>query len=175
MKLDPRVQKALFEIHFIQRYEGLSNSYDEKRTSDDQRLEYLDLETTMDCITNLGYSASFDGKEKFFKTNDEQIGVYKFRIHIVLSVGMVDFIWVVQENGKYILGDPVGIFTRLMIHPDYRIKKPIFGEYEDLDEIFQIGFKMFEDFKEALVNTGELYEVKIDITKLTPKYRVYCF
>lgn len=175
MKLDPRVQKALFEIHFIQQYEKLSNSFDSKRTPRNERLRYLDLETTMDCITKLGYTASFNGKEKFFKMKDQQVGQYKFRMHIALDAGMVELIWVVMENAEIILGDPVGIFSQLMIHPDYRIMDPIFGTYEDLDEIFRIGFKMFENFKEALVNTGELYEVKIDITKLTPKYRCVLF
>lgn len=175
MELDPRVKMALFQIHFIQRYEKLSNLFDATKTPDDQRLEHLDLETTMDCITELGYVASFDGKEKFFKTKDEQIRQYKFRMHIALHWGMVELIWVVRENKDYILGDPLGVFSRLMVDPDYRIKKPIFGEYEDLDEIFRISFKMFEDFKEALVNIDELYQVKIDISKLNVKYKCVLF
>ncbi len=29
-------------------------------------------------------------------------------------------------------------------------QKPIFSTYEDLDEIFRIGFELYEDFKKAL-------------------------
>ena len=64
---------------------------------------------------------------------------------------MVDIVWIVKENNELILGLPLGEFARLMINPDYKIKKPIFGTYEDLDEIFRISFQMFEDFKYALV------------------------
>lgn len=37
-----------------------------------------------------------------------------------------------------------------MIAPNYKIKKPIFGTYEDLDEIVESVFKLFEDFKKAM-------------------------
>ena len=37
-----------------------------------------------------------------------------------------------------------------MIAPNYKIKKPIFGTYEDLDEIVESVFKLFEDFKKAI-------------------------
>ena len=42
------------------------------------------------------------------------------------------------------------ISSRLMIAPNYKIKKPIFGTYEDLDEIVESVFKLFEDFKKAM-------------------------
>lgn len=63
---------------------------------------------------------------------------------------MAYIVWIVKENNKLILGLPLGEFPRLMISPDYKIKKPIFGTYEDLDEIFRISFQMFEEFKHAL-------------------------
>ena len=64
---------------------------------------------------------------------------------------MVDLVWIVKESGKLILGLPISEYSRLMIAPDYKIKKPIFGTYEDLDEIFESCFKLFEEFKLALV------------------------
>ena len=39
----------------------------------------------------------------------------------------------------------LGVFA-----PNYKIKKPIFGTYEDLDEIVESVFKLFEDFKKAM-------------------------
>ena len=77
---------------------------------------------------------------------------YTFSANIILDNGMVDLVWIVKENGNLILGLPIGEYSRLLIAPNYRIKKPIFGTYEDLDEIFESCFKIFEEFKIALVS-----------------------
>ena len=76
---------------------------------------------------------------------------YMFSINIILDSGMVDIVWIVKENDKLILGLPFGEFSRLLVDPKYKIKKPVFGTYEDLDEIFCISFQMYEDFKCALI------------------------
>ena len=34
---------------------------------------------------------------------------------------------------------------------NYRIKKPVFGTYEDLEDILKTAFGMYEDFKLAFV------------------------
>ena len=65
---------------------------------------------------------------------------------------MVDLVWIVKDNGKLIQGLPIGEYSRLMIAPNYKIKKPIFGTYEDLDKIFEVSFDMFEDFKQKLTS-----------------------
>ena len=64
---------------------------------------------------------------------------------------MVDLVWIVKENENLILGLPVGEYSRLIINSNYRIKKPIYATYEDLDKIFQITFQLFEDFKKAII------------------------
>ena len=70
-------------------------------------------------------------------------------------------VWIVKEDNMLILGLPIGEFSRIIFSPDYRIKKPIFGTYEDLDEIFCAGFQMFEDFKRTLVaDQTEYQEIK---------------
>ena len=35
---------------------------------------------------------------------------------------------------------------------NYKIQKPIFGTYEDIEEILKIAFKMYEDFKEQIID-----------------------
>ena len=151
IELNSKIKSVLENIHFIERYENLSNIYNDKRTPLDDRLRYIDGEIIIDSLTHLGYKAGFDSKEKFFKIKEEKIGKYIFAANIILYGGMVDLIWIVKENDKLILGMPIGEYSRLMIDPKYRIKKPIFGTYEDLDEIFQISFQLFEDFKQMLI------------------------
>ncbi len=152
MELNAKVKLALEEIHFIERYENLSNIYNDKKTPLDERLRYFDGEIIIDSLTQLGYKVDFNSEEKFFKIIEEQIGKYTFAANIILDCGMVDLVWIVKENGTLILGMPIGQYSRLMIDPKYRIKKPIFGTYEDLDEIFKIAFEMYEDFKVAFLN-----------------------
>lgn len=64
---------------------------------------------------------------------------------------MIDLVWIVKENGKLLLGAPWGTYSRRLIDISYRIKKPIFGTYEDLEEILTITFEMYEEFKRLLI------------------------
>ncbi len=63
---------------------------------------------------------------------------------------MVDLVWVVREDGELLLGAPWGIYSRRLVDSSYRIKKPVFGTYEDLEQILKITFKMYEDFNIVL-------------------------
>lgn len=151
IELNPKIKKALLDINFIKRYEFLSNSFDDVKTPLKERLHYYDGEIIIESINQLGYTVQFEPKEKYFKIQEQQIKNYAFAINLILDGGMADIVWIVKENNKLILGLPLGEFSRLIISPDYKIKKPIFGTYEDLDEIFRISFLMFEDFKNALI------------------------
>ncbi len=152
IKLNSKINKALLDIDFIKRYECLSNAFDNEKTPSKERLRYFDGELIIDSISQLGYVVDFEPKEKYFKIKEQQIKNYTFAINIILDGGMVDIVWIVKENNELILGLPLGEFSRLMVSPDYRIKKPIFGTYEDLDEIFHTSFQIFEDFKCALIH-----------------------
>ena len=57
----------------------------------------------------------------------------------------------VRENGELLLGEPWFAYSRRLIDVNYRIKKPVFGTYENLEEILGIAFGMYEDFKKALI------------------------
>lgn len=151
IKLDEKINKALSEIDFIKRYECLSKKFDSTKTPSNERLRYFDGELIIDSIKHLGYVVDFETKEKYFKTKEEQIENYSFSVNIILDSGMTDIVWIVKKNQELILGLPIGEFSRMMISPDYKIQKPIFGTYEDLEEIFNVVFKMYEDFKYALI------------------------
>ena len=81
---------------------------------------------------------------------EEHIGKYSFGFHIILRDGTADLVWIVREGDVLLLGSPWGTYSRRLIDVDYRIKKPVFGTYEDLEAILKIAFEMYEDFKCAL-------------------------
>lgn len=151
IELNPKVKEALSDIDFVNKYEQISKCFDDKRTPRSERLRYLDGEIIMESIAQIGYKVDLEPKEKYFKLEEEWIKDHAFSANIILDNGMVDLVWIVKESGKLILGLPISEYSRLMIAPDYKIKKPIFGTYEDLDEIFESCFKLFEKFKLALV------------------------
>jgi len=151
VELNFKIKAALVKIDFIKRYEELSDKFNAERTPSSNRLVYIDGEEVLETIQDLGYSPLFDAKEKFYKIKEEKMGRFALGVHIILQGGMVDIVWVVKENGELLLGAPWGTYSRRLINSSYRIKKPIFGTYEDLEEILKITFKMYEDFKSALI------------------------
>ncbi len=152
IELRPKIKKALLDIDFVNKYEQISKCFNDKRTPSNERLRYFDGEIIIESISQNGYMVVFEPKEKYFKIKEVQMKDYTFSANIILDNGMVDLVWIVKENGNLILGLPIGEYSRLLIAPNYRIKKPIFGTYEDLDEIFESCFKIFEEFKIALVS-----------------------
>lgn len=150
IELNSKIKEALIEIDFIKRYEEVSNKFNAERTPSKSWLVYIDGEEVMEIIQDLGYSPLFDSKEKFYKIREEQVERFTLGVHIILQGGMVDLVWVVRENGELLLGAPWGTYSRRLIDSSYRIKKPIFGTYEDLEQILKITFKMYEDFKNVL-------------------------
>ena len=152
IELNPRIKDALIKINFIERYEELSGQFNAERTPSDQRLVYIDGEEVMEMIQESGYIPRFDTREKFYKINEEQIGEFTFGVHIILRYGMVELVWVVRENDELLLGSPWGVYSKRLIAPDYRIKSPVIGTYEDIEEILKISFAMYEDFKRALTD-----------------------
>ena len=154
VNLNPIIKQALVGMDFVERYEKLSNAYSAERTPDEERLKYIDGELVMDMIAAAGYTPLFDEKEKFYKIKEEQKGGYTFGFHIILYAGMVDLVWVVKKKDQVLLGSPWSVYSRRLIDPKYRIKKPIFSDYDDLEEILNTAFDMYNDFKKAVLEVA---------------------
>lgn len=152
IKLNAVIEEALKKMDFVTRYEALSNEYNSDRLGNNCRLRYIDGEEVMETLNDLGYESDFDSKDKFYKTKEEQIGKYIVSTYIVLYNGTVELIWNVKDADEYILGMPWGEYSRLLIDADYIIKKPVFGSYEDLEDILRTAFLMYEDLKKVLVD-----------------------
>lgn len=151
MELNEIIKKALIKIDFVKRYEKLSETFDSARTPESEMLEHIDGEEIMEMIQALGYNPGFDSRGKFFKIKQEKSGVYTFGFNIILRYGVAELVWVVKRGKEVLLGSPWGTYSERLIDKDYKILSPIFGTYEDLEEIFKTAFEMYEDFKKAVI------------------------
>lgn len=60
----------------------------------------------------------------------------------------MDFIRRYEELSAHFI-----VYLRRLIDVNYQIKKPVFGTYEDLEDILKTAFGMYEDFKTALIHS----------------------
>ncbi|WP_270325089.1 hypothetical protein [[Eubacterium] hominis] len=148
--LEPRIKQALLDMDFVGKYEKLYMRFNDDRAEMNGRLENIDVDIVMKILNDLGYEAKFDRKEKFFEVKEKKHDTYTYGADIILNVGIVDMIWIVRENKKLILGPPLGEYSRLMIDVDYMTKSPVIGSYDDLKEILEIEFEMFDEFRNIL-------------------------
>lgn len=154
IELAPKVKEALMNIDFVKRYEELSHKYDSNRTPDEKRLVYIDGEEVMETIAKLGYKPMFDSKEKFFYINKDYVDNYEFGFNIIFRDGSAELVWIAKENEELVLGSPWSVYAIRLINPQYIIKRPIFGTYDDIDEILKTAFQMYEDFKKAMISAS---------------------
>lgn len=152
-EMEPQIKTVLEKIEFVNRYKLLSDRFRGNPNDVNDRLENYNLGKVNETFAKLGYDAAFNSKEKFFK-----VGVvidstnYTIWCNVILEYGMTEFIWVVYYNNELRLGSPWSVYSRLLIDPNERIKKPVYRSYEELEEILKEAFLMYEDFKFNLIN-----------------------
>jgi len=154
MKLDARVEKALIEINFVERYENISKKYNRERTPKGQELDYFDGDFLMEIVELLGYKAQYDKRERFFYIDLEEIGHFRFGFHFAFESGRLELIWVIYEGDKAIMGSPFASYAKWLISRDYIILKPVISSYDDFEKVIKIAFEMYEDFKQAFLKAA---------------------
>ena len=157
MKLDARVEQALIEINFVERYENISKKYHRERTPKGQELDYFDGDFLMEIVELLGYKAQYDKRERFFHIDLEEIGNFRFGFHFAFERGRLELIWVIYEGNKAIMGSPFASYAKWLISRDYIILDPVISDYVDFRDVMKIAFDMYEDFKQAFLkaNAGD--------------------
>ena len=138
----------IFEkIHLYDRYSYISNQY----RYEDKSKDYSN-DKTIEIVKELGYSAKYRKKEKFFQII-ETINEMKFYFHFSLEYGMVEIIMgMMNKNKKHIIG---GAFSWLCKkikvteneEKEGYIKDACFRNYEDLKNILREYFLIYEDLK----------------------------
>ena len=139
----------IFEkIHLYDRYSYISNQY----RYEDKSKDYSN-DKTIEIVKELGYSAKYRKKEKFFQIIEIIDGI-KFYFHFSLEYGMVEVIifWENENNKDLSGGGLLSVVCKLIEiakneEKEGYIKKARFRNYEDLKNILREYFLIYEDLK----------------------------
>jgi len=138
----------IFEkINLYERHSNISNQY---RFED--KLKDYSNDKTIEIVKELGYSAKYRKKEKFFQII-ETINEMKFYFHFSLEYGMVEIIMgMMNKNKKHIIGGAFSwLCKKIKVTENEEIKDNVkyarFRNYEDLKNILREYFLIYEDLK----------------------------
>ena len=140
------------KIHLYDRYSYISNQY----RYEDKSKDYSN-DKTIEIVKELGYSAKYRKKEKFFQIIETIDGI-KFYFHFSLEYGMVEVIifWENENNKDLSGGGLLSVVCKLIEiakneEKEGYIKDACFRNYEDLKNILREYFLIYEDFKISLI------------------------
>ncbi len=143
MQLPSEIRVALENIDFIDRHKNMSAKYDF-----DDELKY-DNNEVLRIFNELGYYARYYKRENFFQIVEE-VPPCQFKFNISLKYAHLEFIWVVRKDGELYTGSPWGGLKQSLDGTDEGVRKPGFRNYDELKEILEEAFLMYEDFYREL-------------------------
>ena len=147
MELSKKELEIFEKINLYERHSNISNQYRFEET-----FENYSNEKVIEIVKELGYSAKYRKKEKFFQII-EVINELKFYFHFSLEYGMVEIIMgMMNKNKKNIIGGLVpNVCKKIEIvkneEKEGYIKDACFRNYEDLKNILREYFLIYEDLK----------------------------
>ena len=147
MELSKKELEIFEKINLYERHSNISNQY---RFED--KLKDYSNDKTIEIVKELGYSAKYRKKEKFFQII-ETINEMKFYFHFSLEYGMVEIIMgMMNKNKKHIIGGAFSwLCKKIKVTENEEIKDNVkyarFRNYEDLKNILREYFLIYEDFK----------------------------
>lgn len=152
MGLDEKkiMKQVLEEIDFINRYNALLEKYSLKVIPMDQTCNSYGVEYVKELLEDIGYEVKFNKRERFFHTKKENIDGFVFNTHFDLKYGAVEMIWNVIYREKCIVGDLINWFSKQYLEHTH-LKRIVYSDPDQLYEIFEALYKMYEDFKVAFL------------------------
>ena len=151
MELSKKELEIFEKINLYERHSNISNQY---RFED--KLKDYSNDKTIEIVKELGYSAKYRKKEKFFQII-ETINEMKFYFHFSLEYGMVEIIMgMMNKNKKHIIGGAFSwLCKKIKVTENEEIKDNVkyarFRNYEDLKNILREYFLIYEDLKISLI------------------------
>ena len=148
MELSKKELEIFEKINLYERHSNISNQYRFEET-----FENYSNDEVIKIVKELGYSAKYRKKEKFFQII-ETTNKLKFYFHFSLKYGLVEIImyWeCINNKDKWGGGTFAGICKKIDIAKNEEkegyVKKARFRNYEDLKNILREYFLIYEDLK----------------------------
>ena len=148
MELSKKEFEIFEKINLYERHSNISNQYRFEET-----FENYSNDEVIKIVKELGYSAKYRKKEKFFQIIETIDGI-KFYFHFSLEYGMVEVIifWEYENNKDLSGGGLLSVVCKLIEiakneEKEGYIKKARFRNYEDLKNILREYFLIYEDLK----------------------------
>lgn len=147
MILENQILRLYDNINFYDRYESLSKKHRSKKVL----LEKQDQNNVINLFNDLGYTAKYISKEKFYQIK-EKSNDYEFYFHISLKYGISEIIFGVINQIKNVrIGGVSSRVCKLIKRSKGEIPEPIgpanFSSYEELTSILKESLSLYEDFK----------------------------
>ena len=148
MELSKKELEIFEKIDLYERHSNISNQYRFEET-----FENYSNDEVIKIVKELGYSAKYRKKEKFFQII-ETINEMKFYFHFSLKYGLVEVIifWEYENNKDLSGGGLLSVVCKLIEiakneEKEGYIKDARFRNYEDLKNILREYFLIYEDLK----------------------------
>ena len=148
MELSKKELEIFEKINLYDRYRDINNLYRFEET-----FENYSNDEVIKIVKELGYSAKYRKKEKFFQIIETIDGI-KFYFHFSLEYGMIEVIifWEYENNKDLSGGGLLSVVCKLIEiakneEKEGYIKKARFRNYEDLKNILREYFLIYEDLK----------------------------
>ena len=152
MELSKKELEIFEKINLYERHSNISNQYRFEET-----FENYSNDEVIEIVKELGYSAKYRKKEKFFQIIEIIDGI-KFYFHFSLEYGMVEVIifWEYENNKDLSGGGLLSVVCKLIEiakneEKEGYIKDARFRNYEDLKNILREYFLIYEDLKISLI------------------------
>ncbi len=161
LKFSKNLTTLYDKINYYHRYKELSTCFN----TEEKCLEKTDKKIVLEIFKKLGYSnVKYITGESFYQLREDLSG-YKFYFHTSLKYGLVELIFgksrtEEERKTEEMIGGVAPEVCKLIeinkssITEGY-IKDPRFRTYEELEEILESAFSLYEDLKSEFIN---LYE-----------------
>lgn len=145
---DRSVIEALLQIDFFERYKSISKDFDYFK----ERMNTWSKDKVQEMIQSFGYKAKYNKRDNFFAIEEDR-PPFQFYLNISFQYSAAEFILSIGKNGETLIGGAWNALGHEVTGSEEKVKLPTFRNYEDLHQILEKAFRIYEDFKTELLKT----------------------
>lgn len=139
--MNETLKQVLVDTNFKERFDTLFEKHSHRNL-----FKKAEPSKVSQIIKEIGYQNNYIKNGKYFEVDDRTQNI---SLNLSTDLGIVEFILNARINNEG-CGGPFG-YMSTFIEKEDRIKKPRFSDYEELKEILEEGFKIYEDIKGLII------------------------